>query len=402
MTSWSCLHMAWWLLQILLSLASDQRLPLSRLQEAHTLFLYFLWVVLTVTSSVSEQVTQSWEADSRSELATFSLDASKSDEVPLWLVLLSLSRSLVLLKASSTVPLSGSVVAVVGLQGRLVGFCPCGSELGLISNANADVFSLPCVELCLLLALTSWELTWVLLSWWLLSEPLEEQSYFFSVGLAMNQVNGCCMGGVPTKGISGKGGPGKGGVPVWWGGLSEGSRACELSCSGTAMVARTSSSCCVVVANALIMWWRGTAEEKHQGNSLIESVELTWVKTSWKVASATFVLTISHASWPTWSADHHIFEPNPVSPGLIQIPAELWPCWHFASVWGLGECLILPLSGWSLLDGDGGLMRGQTAKSGQRGSAPLLSFATKPPRSREKLSTPPPSLPKARTTVVSE
>ena len=42
MISWSCTHMAWWLLTIPLSWASDQRLPLPWLQEAHTLFLYFL------------------------------------------------------------------------------------------------------------------------------------------------------------------------------------------------------------------------------------------------------------------------------------------------------------------------------------------------------------------------
>ena len=61
-----------------------QRLPLSRPQEAHILSLYFLQAVLMITSSVSEQVTQSPEADLISELATFSLDVSKLDEVPLF------------------------------------------------------------------------------------------------------------------------------------------------------------------------------------------------------------------------------------------------------------------------------------------------------------------------------
>ena len=72
------------------------------LQEACTLFLYFFWAILMVTSSVSEQVKQSPEADSISELATFSLDMSESDEIPLW---------------PTTVPSPGSVVALVGLEG---------------------------------------------------------------------------------------------------------------------------------------------------------------------------------------------------------------------------------------------------------------------------------------------
>ena len=49
--------------------------------------------------------------------------------------------------------------SLVGLEGELVGSCPCGSELGPASGTNSCVFSLHCIEMHLLLALTSWELT---------------------------------------------------------------------------------------------------------------------------------------------------------------------------------------------------------------------------------------------------
>ena len=58
MITWSCPHTAWQLSLIHLNWTSDQRLPLPRLQEAHTLFLCFFWVVLMVTSSVSEHMKQ--------------------------------------------------------------------------------------------------------------------------------------------------------------------------------------------------------------------------------------------------------------------------------------------------------------------------------------------------------
>ena len=115
--------------------------PCLWLQEACTLFLYFIWVTLTVTSSVSDHVKQSPEADSISESATFSVGASESDEAPLWLVLLSLSRSPVLLEVPTTVPSPGSAVALVGLEGGLVGSCPCSLELGLASGASLGTSS---------------------------------------------------------------------------------------------------------------------------------------------------------------------------------------------------------------------------------------------------------------------
>ena len=193
-----------------------------------------------------------WRLTLISESTTFSLDAFELDEVPLWLVLLSLSWSPVLLEASPTVPSSGSVVALIGLEGGLVGSCPCGSELGLTSNANAGMFSSPCVELFTpsldLLGVNMGPFVMMIADW-----ATGRAVCFFCVGLAMNPANGHPTRGVPTKGISGKAGTGRGGVSVWWAGLSEGSGACEPSSSGTVMVAGMSSSCCVAVASAPLM-----------------------------------------------------------------------------------------------------------------------------------------------------
>ena len=155
---------------------------MPRLQEAHTLFLFFLQVVLMVTSSVTKHVKLSPEDDSISESATFCLDASESDEATLWLALLSLSLPLVLLKVPTTVPLSGSAVALVGLEGGLIGSCPCGSEVGLASCTHSGVSSSPCVELCSLLTLTSWEPTRICLLCQSPSVPLEEWFHFSAWG----------------------------------------------------------------------------------------------------------------------------------------------------------------------------------------------------------------------------
>ena len=344
-----------------------------------------------VTSSESKQGRQSSEADSISELATFSLDASESEEVPLWLVLLSLSWSPVLLKASPTVPSSGSVAALVGLEGGLIGSCPCGLELGLISDANVDVSPSPCVEVCSLLALTSWESTWVLLSWWSLRKLLEEQSHFFCVGQQWTQQMGshpreCQQRGYLVREV-----------------LEEAEfQLDELDClrgpepvSPLSQIQQWSLECPLSVAwqwpalhsySEGELWRRSTrvAAWSSQLSSPEKRPHERWHLPLWP-----FVLTISHACWPTWSADCHIFEPTPVFPRLIHIPAGLWPGWYLASVWGLGERPILPLYGCPLLDGDGRPMKGPAIKSGWRGNAPFLSFATKPPRRREMLSTPP-------------
>ena len=113
-----------------------------------------------------KQVMQSPEAVSISESATSSLDESESDEA--W--------SLVLLKLPAAVASSGSAVALVGLEGQLVGSCPCCClKLDPAYSTNLHVSLPPCTELCSVLALTSWESS---CHKWLPSEPLEECSHF--------------------------------------------------------------------------------------------------------------------------------------------------------------------------------------------------------------------------------
>ena len=133
MLLWSCPHTSWWPLSILFSWSSVQRLPLFCLQESYTLFWYFLWTVHTATSSVSEHEMQSPEAVSMLESATFSLDDSKSNEA--W--------SPVIFELPATVPSSGSMVTLVGLEEGLAGYCPCCSKPGPASSTNLDVFLLP-------------------------------------------------------------------------------------------------------------------------------------------------------------------------------------------------------------------------------------------------------------------
>ena len=141
-----------------------------------------------------------------------------------------------------------------GWTGRgLVGSCPCCSKLDQAFSNNLGMFSSLCKELCLLLTSTSWELTWILLSWWLPSEPLKEWSQFFCVEPTMNPANGFQTGGVPTKEISSMGGTGWDRVPVWWVGLFKGSGASEPSGPGIVVVAGISSSCCMVVASVSLM-----------------------------------------------------------------------------------------------------------------------------------------------------
>ena len=201
----SCPHMIWWLLPILFCWASVQRLPLLSLQEAHTLFWYFFCTVLG-------HMMQSLEAVSISELASSSIDKSESDEA--W--------SLVFLDLPATAALSGSAVAVIGLEEGLVGSCPCCQiKPGPTYSTNLGMFLLHCAELCSLLASISWELTWVILLQWSASEPLEEWSHFFFMGMARNSANMCLTWGVPAKGISTKGNTGNGGVLGGWDGLLE-------------------------------------------------------------------------------------------------------------------------------------------------------------------------------------
>ena len=243
MLSWSCPHMAWWLLLILYSWVSVQRLPLMSLQEAHILFQYIYQVVCIVTSSVLSTwhsvqrlcLYQSWPYPPLMSLSQMRPDLWYSlSFLPeyhhqiqwwLWLDWKGAGRFLLLLLFKA----------------------------GPASGTNLGMSSSPCAELCSLLALTSWELTQVLLSWWLLSELLEEWSHLFCVGTARNSANGHPTGGVPTKGISSNGDTGSGGVLGVWAGLLEGPGACDPSSSDAVVVAGTFSSCCVVLASALLM-----------------------------------------------------------------------------------------------------------------------------------------------------
>ena len=179
--------MSWWLSMILFSWTSIKRLSLLSLQKAHTLFLYFLWAVCTDTSSVSEHETQSPEAVPRSDSYIFSLNDSESEEA--W--------SPVLFELLAAVPSSRSMVALVGLEGGLTGSCPCCLKLVPVPNINSCMLSLPWTELCSLLALTSWESTWVLLLSWLLSQLLEEQPCFFCVEMTRNSANRHPLGESP-------------------------------------------------------------------------------------------------------------------------------------------------------------------------------------------------------------
>ena len=82
-------------------------LSLFSLQEARTLFWYFLCLVHTCTSLVFEQKTQSPEAVSLSESATPFLADSESEEA--W--------PLILLELLVTVSSSESTITLVGLEG---------------------------------------------------------------------------------------------------------------------------------------------------------------------------------------------------------------------------------------------------------------------------------------------
>ena len=55
------------------------------------------------------------------------------------------------------------------------------------------------------------------------------------------------------KGISSRGGTGRGGVPVWEAGLSEGARACQPTGLGEVVIAQASSPCCAAVASTSFM-----------------------------------------------------------------------------------------------------------------------------------------------------
>ena len=139
-----------------------------------------------------------------------------------------------------------------GWTGRgLVGSCSCCCfKLVPVPSTNVGMSSLPCAVLCSFLPVTSWESTCVLLSRWLSSEPLEEQSHFLCVETARNSANWCPTGGVSTKEISNKGGTRSGGVPSAWFRLLEGPWAGEPSDLDAAGM---STYCCTAVAIILLL-----------------------------------------------------------------------------------------------------------------------------------------------------
>ena len=189
--------MAWWLSLILFCWVCVQKLLLLSLQEACTLFLYFLWAVHADASSVSKHERQSPEAVSMSEWSTLPLDNSELEE----------GRSSVLLgfpaSATSSRPLA---VALEGLGWLACSYPSCSRLVpGPVSGANLGVSQSHWVVLDPALASTYGEQTWVLLVWWsgeLLGEwfcfPWEECS---GIGLRhggdalmLSSSNGPCSG----------------------------------------------------------------------------------------------------------------------------------------------------------------------------------------------------------------
>ena len=77
----------------------------------------------------------------------------------------------------------------------LVGSCSCCClKLGPASGTNFGMSSSPCAEICSLLALTSWELTWDFFSWWSLTRLLEKQSHTLCAGMVNNWQMGIPLG----------------------------------------------------------------------------------------------------------------------------------------------------------------------------------------------------------------
>ena len=104
------------------------------LQEAHTLFLYFLQEDHTDVSSVSEHERQSLEAVFMSESSALPWDDSELEEV----------RFLVFFRLPVVVPPTKPMVVPERLRG-LTGSCPPCPELGLgpVSGTNSGVSLLP-------------------------------------------------------------------------------------------------------------------------------------------------------------------------------------------------------------------------------------------------------------------
>ena len=145
----------------------------------------------------------------------------------------------------------------LGLTGRGTGrfLSMWIQSCSLAFGANSGMFSLPFVELCSLLTLTSWESTWVcFLNWSPMCNPGRVVPLFLAWGSTMN----------PGKWVSNQGSGNKGDIPpgealgkveshVWWPRLSEGNRSCEPSSSGAVVVTGMSSLCCAVMASTSFM-----------------------------------------------------------------------------------------------------------------------------------------------------
>ena len=163
-------------------------MPLLDLQDTLTLFLYFLWAILTDISSVSGQERWSPEAVSRSESTKLPLDELESENT--W--------SLALLGLPAAVSLSGSADPLVGLEEELGDFHCGGPELVLVSGVGLGIWSLRHVELCSLLTLTSEEVMQVLLMWEWLVESLGVWSHSPFGGM-VTPAKGCPNKGVPSE-----------------------------------------------------------------------------------------------------------------------------------------------------------------------------------------------------------
>ena len=130
MISWLLSQMAWQLSFICFTWALDQRKPLTMLHETCTLFQNLFHVVLMATSSMSEQVRQSPEADSKSKSAMFSLNSSWVESSPQRSVLSSQLCSSVLPEAPTPLMCASS-----GVSGSCVS--PCDVLCPLLTLASA-------------------------------------------------------------------------------------------------------------------------------------------------------------------------------------------------------------------------------------------------------------------------
>ena len=236
--SWLCPHMAWQLLLILFSWASLWRLPLLSLQEAHTLFQYFLWAVWMVTlypsirhspqklcpyqsqpcppwTSLSQMRPDHWYS------SKFLPQYHHEDQWWPWLDWNGVGRflPLLLVKAGPSFQYQFGCV-LIALCGAV--FTPSLNLLG--------------VNVCpLVMMIGEW--------------AARKAFPVFLCGNSKELTKWAPHMGVLIKGISGKGGIGNGGVPGGKIGLLERPGADKPSDSNAVVVAGMSSSCCVLVAS---------------------------------------------------------------------------------------------------------------------------------------------------------